>query len=97
LAIPKVSSALRGVVVSMCIPRSAPFASASRDGLPSAIRPQAQHYHFAGVLFLELQGFLERVGIRLVDLEPPIAFLDPLSGSVDPEGRVARRDLLDRN
>jgi hypothetical protein len=67
------------------------------NGLSGARGTGAQRDHLATVFFLELQRFFERVGVRLVDLEAQVGFLDPASGGFHAELRVADGDLLNRN
>ncbi len=63
-------------------------------GLRSARGPGAQRHHFAAALLLKLQGFFERVGVGLVDLEAEIGFLNPAAAGVHSQLRVADRYLL---
>ena len=49
------------------------------------------------MLFLELQRFFERVGVRFVDLEAQIVFVDPAPSGIDAQRRIADRNLLDRD
>ncbi len=55
------------------------FGQRFADGLRGALRTGAQHDHFAAVLFFQLQRLFERVGVRLIDLEAQVGFLDPLA------------------
>ena len=73
------------------------FGQRFADGLRGARRAGAEGDHFAAVLLLELQGFFQGVGVRLVDLVGEIGFLDPLAGGGDAQLRIARGNLLDGN
>ncbi len=67
------------------------------DGLRRALGTGAERDHFSAVLLLELQACFERVGVRLIDFEAEIVFLNPGAGAVDAERRIPGRSLLDRN
>ncbi len=49
------------------------------------------------MFFFELQGGLEGVGVGLVNFELEAGFVDPMAGGGDAEGRVAQRNLLNRD
>ena len=55
------------------------FGQRFANGLGGARGAGAQGDDFAAVLFLELQRGFQRVGVRLVDLEGEVGFLDPLA------------------
>ena len=65
------------------------------NGLRNARRTGADHDHLAAVLFAQLQGFFQGVGVGLVDLEAQVVFVDPGSGGVDAQRRIAEGNLLD--
>src|SRR5256885_2089521 len=67
------------------------------QGLRYARRTGADHDYLAAMLFTQLQGFFERVGVRFVDLEAEVVFFDPGAGGVDAQRRIAERNLLNRN
>ena len=94
------SATTRGVgrrerVDSTWIARSAPRASASRMHLRGARRTGGAHHDLAAVLLLEPQRLLERVGVRLVELEAGVVVADPGLRLVDAQLPLARHDLLD--
>ena len=62
-----------------------------------ARRTGADHDHLAAMLFAQLQGFFEGVGVGLVDLEAQVVFFDPGSGGVDAQRRIAEGNLLNRD
>ena len=66
------------------------------NGLRHARGTGADHDHFAAVLLAQLQGFFESVGVGLVDLEAQVVFVDPGSGGVHAQRRIAEGNLLDR-
>ena len=51
--------------------------------------------HLAAVLLLEAQRLLERIRVRLVELEAGVLVANPGPGVVDTELPLARHDLLD--
>jgi hypothetical protein len=61
------------------------------------LRAGTQNYNFASVRFLQLQRLFERVGIGFVHGELDVGEVDPSSLSVNPDARVALRDLFDGN
>ncbi len=65
------------------------------DGGPDALGAGCENDDFAAVLFLELQGFFEGVGVGLVHGVLEIGLVDPFAGGVDADLGVAVGDLFD--
>src|SRR5262245_8825062 len=59
-----------------------------------ARRAERERDHLAAMLLLELQGGLQPVGVRFVDLISQIAILNPRSLFVDPKNRIGLRHLF---
>ena len=64
------------------------------DRLLHALRAHRHGDHFAGVFFLQAQGFLERVTIRLVHLKSDVGFANPACVG-NGQGSVLGGHLLD--
>ncbi len=73
------------------------FGQRLADGLGGAGGSGAQGDHLSAVLFFQLQGFFQGIGVRLIDLVGNVAFLDPLARGCDFKLRIASGNLLDRN
>ena len=80
---------------STWIARSAPRASASRITCAARAGPAEHDHHFAGVLLLQPQRFLERVGVRLVQLEAGVLIANPGLRVVDAKLPLPGDDLFD--
>ena len=65
------------------------------NGLRGTRGSGAERHDLAAVLFLQLQGFFEGIGIGLVDFEAQVVFLDPMPAGVDSQLGVAHGNLLD--
>src|SRR5207248_9407867 len=72
------------------------FRSRLANRLRRPPRSRAQCDHFTAVLLLQLQSGFQRIGVRLVDFEAEVVFLNPGSRAVNAQQRVAGRGLLDR-
>ena len=64
------------------------------DRLLHALRAHRHRDHFAAVLFLQAQGFLERETVRLVHLKSDVGFADPACVG-DGQRSVFGGNLLD--
>ena len=55
------------------------------DGLGGAFRTGTKHDHLAAMLFFQEQRLFERIGVRLVDFEAEVLFVDPLAAVIDAD------------
>ncbi len=67
------------------------------DGLFYAFGAHGDGDHFAVVLFLQAQGFFERVAVGLVGFKADVGFANPRAAFDDGEGRVLGGNLFDAN
>ena len=65
------------------------------DGGADALGAGADHDDFAAVFLLELEGFFQGVGVRLVHGVLEVGLLNPFARVVDADLRIALGDLLD--
>ena len=71
------------------------FGEGFANGGAGALGSGAENDDFAAVLLLQLQGFFEGVGVRLVHGELEVGFFDPFAGAGDANLSIALGDLFD--
>ena len=67
------------------------------DGWSDPLGSGGEDDDFAAVLFLELKGFFQGVGVGFVEGELEVGLLNPLAGRVDADRRIAVGNLFDGN